>query len=357
MKRAVYVLLSFLLAFSYFSPLALFADEQLSTFELSLATQAMTSYLETRSWEDFELRNPEKILDANLEEYGYVFELHKGTQEGYGIVVKHNNGYVFAEGSVETPSPYKSVPDSCENVYTTAFGYYSYNPLTRSSNNFLRLNTNENVSKDELVNVRVEIDTFENSNNSRQTVLSTKYLLRYPISFEGIVQPNGSACIPTSSIMALKYLSNTGRLTLYGSDLRTLASNLHYAMDSSLGRVTDAEAKTGINSWTSNTSNCSRRITFGSTYTYTPTVAAWNAVQTEIDGNYPVICMFKENIVGYSVTHATTMVGYQTVQLDTYDDNIVYYTIVKDPGTEGVPEKTVAWSCANIYGYFILYLH
>lgn len=51
------------------------------------------------------------------------------------------------------------------------------------------------------------------------------------------------------------------------------------------------------------------------------------------------------------------MVGYQIVQLDTYDNTETYYTIVKDPGTSGVPEKTVLWSVSNIYGYFILYLH
>ena len=251
----------------------------------------------------------------------------------------------------------KMVPESHQNVYPTALGYYSYNPLSRSVNSFLRLDTNESISQEDFENVRVEVDEFNSTSMARSSVLSVKYLNLYGTKFVGIVQPNGSACIPTSSIMALKYLSNTGRLTLNGSNMEQLAENLHYAMDSSLGRVTDNEAKTGINSWTSNTANCSRRITFGSTYTYTPTVAAWDPVKTEIDGNYPVICMFKENVVGYDVTHATTMVGYQIVQLDTYDNTETYYTIVKDPGTSGVPEKTVLWSVSNIYGYFILYLH
>lgn len=356
MKKTINILLSILLASICLIPISVFADENSGT-ELDLAFDAIESYLEVRSWDNFEPTNPEVIYDADLVEYGYVFELHDGSKEGYGIVVKHGNEYIFAEGSIETPSPYKTVPASHKNVYPTALGYYSYNPLSRSANSFLRLDTNEYLSQDDFENVRVEADVFISSSMSRSAVTSVKYLNSYGTKFVGIAQTNNSACIPTSSIMALKYLSNTARLTLYGSNLEQLATNLHYAMDSSLGRVTDNEAKNGIDSWTSNTANCSRRITFGSTYTYTPTVAAWAPVKAEIDGNYPVICMFKENVVGYSVTHATTMVGYQIVQLDTYDNAETYYTIVKDPGRSSVPEKTVLWSVSNIYGYFILYLH
>lgn len=357
MKKILSVLLSVCLL--SISLVSVSAEENDKELELHLASQTMESYLEIRDWNNFKISSSEVLYDGNLDEYGFVFELNDGNQEGYGIVIKQDNKYIFVEGSIETVSPFKNLDQSCMNVYTTALNYYSYNPeqVTRSNRYFLNLETNEFVFQDEIITPRGQVDMFTNNNLSRAAVNGTKYLSSYSTNFVGVAQPNGSACIPTSSIMALKYLSNVGKLTLYGSNLTTLSTNLHLAMNSSKERVNDCQAKTGIDTWTSNSSNCSKRITFGSTYSYSPNVAEWNAVKEEIDGNFPVICMFRENIVGYSTTHATTMVGYQVVQLDTYDGQEVYYTIVKDPGNSSVPEKTVAWTYDNIYGYFILYVH
>ena len=354
MKKTIKVLLTILLASVCFVPKTLFAEENNSNSELRLALETMESYLQVRGWGNFEPTNPEPLYDADLVKYGYVFELHNGEQEGYGIVVEHGNGYIFAEGSIETASPYKGVTDASKNVYISALGYYSVNENARSLENFVSLRTNETLSREDFLCTRLEVEEYPltTAQLSRAAKVIVK-LNSYSSNFVSVVQPNGSACIPTSAIMALKYLSNVGRLTLYGSDMTELATNLHLAMDSGKGFVSDAEAKSGMNTWTSNTANCSRFITLSSTYTYTPTVANWNTIQTSIDSDKPAIAMFKANTIGYNTSHATTMVGYQLASNSTSGTS-TNYAIVKDPGTSGCPERTIAWTVSNVYGYFIL---
>lgn len=118
----------------------------------------------------------------------------------------------------------------------------------------------------------------------------------------------------------------------------------------------DSNAKNGLRTYTSNRSNCSRTVTLGSTYTYTPTVANWNTIKAEIDDGYPAIAMFKANVFDYNIEHATTMIGYHTIEVDDYG-NTANYAIVKDLGTTLVPEVSILWTTSNVYGYFILYLN
>lgn len=353
------ILLSILLSaiFITIMPTTLFAENRNEITKEELARSVMQTYMQSRDWNSFAITDVEKVYDANLVEYGYVFELSDSDREGYGIVIEFNNNYIFVEGSVETESPFKNNLGN-KNVYTSAFGYFSSPSNLRSVNTLVDLTNNEIIEKNQLVNTRVIVDSVDVSGATSRNARfqGTIYLPSYSAKFNPLVQPNGHACIPTSATMALKYLSNVGKLSLYGSDLTDIAKRMHKAMNSSMSTVNDSQAKAGIENYTSNRSNCSRTVTFGSTYSYTPNVANWNTIKTEIDDEYPALTMFRENIVGYGVTHATTMIGYQQIEIDDYG-NTANYTIVRDPGKSSVPELTILWTNSNIYGYFILYLN
>lgn len=295
-----------------------------------------------------------------MNEYGFVFELSNNYENGYGIVVETNNGYKVSETSNECESAYIG-NDDYFNIYASQLVYYFVDSLKGKSNTIYDTNSFEEHSISELTSSRVTInDEIKLSRYVPGETTTTKYINNYATKLEVIAQPSSGYCIPYSTAMMLKYLHNINKIELTQDmqQINSLASKLYGLMkntDSSNSHgVSEDSAKSGIQSFGNTYSN--KNLSFSSKYTANNNTS-FSETTAEIDSNYPVILMFKVGAM-YSLEHATTMYGYKVVTTEnTYGIvSVENYVIVKDPGTTGVPTKTVAWSTSNIYGYFIIYV-
>lgn len=346
------------------------------------ASETMNKFIQVTSaidsdWAGFTISDVEKIYDANLVEYGYVFELVNSDKEGYGIVLNTNGVYTVVEASKDIKSPFSNYDEDYKNVYVTPLEYY-VSPVNTSS----MLRSTATVFIDTLNGNTISASDFittsfdyapETSQQASQQMLQTNllragdnpretgtvggvgYVSNKLENYQYIIPTvqGDKQCIPTSLAMALNYLHGIGKITLKGSYAPSVLKNtLYNLMANSTGFVTANATKTVLQSWTSNRNNCSRTVTTRSDGFQPDTF--YSVAQDEIDGNYPLVLMFYANKIGYNVNHATTMVGFQTIN----DRGVVTnYAQVRDPGQSPCPERMIIWNATNVYGYFILYLN
>ena len=313
------------------------------------------------SWKDLNIQGSDAIYDSDLNEYGFVFDLENGNQEGYAIVVKNSAGdFVFAEGSSTSSSPYSGYDG--KYIYTSTFGYYvlenndvSTRTAVQEDLIFKDVRSNLSVSESDLIYSRFDATpTLVQSRAVPGEVI--KYLPSYSSAFvKGTQQPNVNACQPTSFAMSLMYLHNTGQITI-DSGYRSISAMRDEMFDdmwdASLGMCSDTGAVRGLHNFTVNHTN--RRIETRNDEFQPDTY--FSVAMQEIDDRCPPVLVYRANTM-YTGSHACTMVGYKTLNNTTTMGQTWEYAIVVDPWTNPAREVTTTWSSSNIWGYFILYLY
>lgn len=320
------------------------------------AIQTMHNFLDENSnvdesWADFEIVGHEKLYDGNLDDYGYVFELAKSDERGYGIVVDNDSSYVVVEASPDSPSPYSEYGERYNKVYTTALNYYV-------SDKYVRSNTLIDVRKETILTVddlSVKRMTFEPSVSLMQSsstfANTTDYLDNYSTKFEFVTQQtNTQACIPASFTMALIYWDNIGKISVcFDGTNAEMKESLFDYMENVGGSiaVSARTAQEGIEDWTSE--YCSDFYITIEIDNFSPTMSEFANLSSQISSNNPLVVMFYGGVITTgTVQHATCMVGY--VSRDTGNN----YVIVSDPWETTENTKYVVYNTDNVYGYFIL---
>ena len=285
-----------------------------------------------------------ELFDVDMEHYGYVFDLVKDGQEGYGIIVYDNGEYHFAEASCETASPYYEYDDRAYNyIYTSLLGYYVSSKIqTRSERAFLNLRGGDVLDYSDFVFKRYESLSYQQP--TTRAVNADTYLPYYSSNFEKIKQHNNYSCQPTAFAMALKYMHNIGLIDIDDeyTSLSTLAETLYdvppYDMwDADKGINTVEKAKTSI-------ANFSRDHINYDLETISKSSMTSSSLQDYVDRCLPPIVVVKGGSVTWTGQHhSLTMVGYDNSTL-----------LLVDPFPPNTPIRRVANNSTYVYLVFLL---
>lgn len=355
---------TFMILFSVFVLSAHFVSaEENIIVNIDEAYDSMNSYLSSSIdmgdsyWNGFEIVGYDKIYDADLVHYGYVFELSDGIKNGYGIVVESNGLYYVVEASNDTNSPYSD--NDGLNIYFTPLEYYSVSNATTLSleNTLVNLSDNSKVLNSEVRAKRYEVEV-----PSIQALSvpgeSYKYISNYSTMFEKYQQTKNSSCIPASFAMSLKYLHNIGSLTLLSpyASMYNIENKLYELADCSSTICYANKIKTAVQSFSDS------YITGATIRTrddeFQPDTYL-SIARDEVDGNCPPIIIFYRGALSTNPNsnHATTMVGYKTINNDSTGNITVKtnYIVVADPWDKST--KTVLWSSDSVFGYMLIYFY
>lgn len=322
-------------------------DDALSTLEYYINASVESG---DKNLEDVSIGNSSYIYDGELNQYGFIFSLYKEKNEGYAIVLQNNNEYEVIETSLDTASPYKN-NEALYYVYTGPFSYYTSNSEKDEKGNYILmdLESESEITNNELTNIKNISE--ENISTERISLLTqTVYLKNYGTSFVMGQQTNGYRCMPASFAMGLLYLHNTGQITL-NSNYRNFTDIEEYLADKA--NVDDNHmgyANLLVTALKSFTSNYSNKLVTTKDDEFQPDTY-FSTAKEEIDANCPLVLVFKKSTL-YSVSHATTMVGYK--RITNSDGTLSEYAIFVDPNTK--TERTYKWSSSAIYGYMRFFI-
>lgn len=344
-----------------------------SSLDLQLCINEMNNFINDNiqlgdnDWNNLEIVNYDEIYDANLNAYGYVFELTNNIKEGYGIVLRNSDGkYVITEASSGTPSPYKNNKENL-NVYYTPLEYYSVSSVNMLSNEITLTNLKDGkaISSEDASFEKYSVEINTNAKTTRDSSrASAAYIKSYNSAFEKMTQVDGSteqysSCIPVSFAMSLKYLHNIGSLTL----------SSYYQNKTNIKKYLYSKANCNTSTGCTATNITSALKTFSDNYISGATIRTrddgfqpdtkLSIAQDEVDTNCPPIIIFYPGALSTNprANHATTMVGYRTLPESSggqqYDAD---YIIVVDPMESASSNaKLVLWNSSNVFGYMIIY--
>lgn len=339
------------------------AEEKSTSLDIDRAYQTMDSFINSNinmgdsEWNDFEIVSYENIYDVNLVHYGYVFELSNGIQDGYGIVVEDDGAYYVVESSNDTQSPY--IDNNELNVYFTPLEYYSApNAMVYSfENTLVNLTDGSTLSSTETKAERYEVN-LPSIQPMSVPGESFKYISNYSTKFEKHQQTKSSSCIPASFAMSLKYLHNIGSLTLRSpyTNMDNIDNKLYELANCTSSMCYASNIKTAVQSFSDS------YITGATIRTkddeFQPDTYL-SVAQDEVDGNCPPIIIFYKGALNTNPNsnHATTMVGYKTINNDSTGNVTVKtsYIVVADPWDKST--KTVMWSSSAVFGYMLIYFY
>lgn len=315
------------------------------------------------NWEGFSIEDYETIVDNQLEEYGYVFNLSSKRNEGYAIVTCENDVCSVVEASFDSPSPFKKYEKTHYLMYCSPLEYLAVEKSETISENPLieDIETKESVLVDKDTKVR-----FVNEPIARSIPGETiKYISQYYSKFNAINQNETYNCVATSMAMCLRYLHNIGTISItIGSNTNPSAATIRNKITSyySYKNGDDSVVRPAINTFGSNF--CSPKIsTKGNGFwgNSEQTDISFQTIIDEIDSNCPLVMMFNPEKVDSSIKerHATTCVGYKTINNDASTGLTLNYTIVRMPevsSSSSVATKQVGWNYTNVHGYYLVYI-
>lgn len=350
-KKLIKLLLVLFIVFSTNQDVVM-ADETLS---LSDAINTMENYISEsvnvgdNDWLGFHIKSYSDIYDANLNKYGFVFELSNNTKNGYGIVVKNvDNSYIVVEASNENESPYAYNFDNL-NVYYTPLEYYSYSSVSLASET---KELNNLIDYSSISSEKVSFDRFvynQNKSTTRAVETSYKLVSQYYSKFEKHKQNSSTSCVPSSFAMSLKYLHNIGSLTL--STTYQNMTNIETKLCSLAGCVGSkcyaSSIKSAVKTFSDNYITGAVIRTKDDAFYPDRTLSE---ARTEINNNCPPIIILHAGVLSTNPndSHAVTMVGYKKV-----NGNYTNYIEVVDPW-DGI-KKSVLWNDDNVWGYMLIY--
>ena len=362
MKLFKKMTLVFLMALSFvlINSTYIFAEDN-NDLAIDEASNTMNSFIDSNvnmgdiGWNGFEIVGYDNIYDADLIHYGYIFELSNGVEDGYGIVIKDRNYYVV-EASNEMQSPYKNNNDL--NIYYTPLAYYSAsNTMTYSlETDLCDLYDGEIISNSDVTNIRynVKVPLIQPASVPGE---SFKYISNYSTKFEKHRQVKNTSCIPASFSMSIKYLHNIGSLTLKTpyTNMDNIDNKL-YELANCSGMCYAENIKTAVQVFSDNYITGAKIRTKEDEFqpdTYL------DVAQDEVDSNCPPIIIFYKGALSTNPNnnHATTMVGYKTVN-NTSTGGITMrtsYIVVVDPWDKTT--KTVLWNSNAVFGYMLIYFY
>lgn len=316
-------------------------------------------------WYGFSILNHESIVDNQLEEYGYIFNLLSDTSEGYAIVTCEDNSCSVVEASYDSPSPFKGYEETHYLVYFSPLEYLTIEKNQISKNSMLASNIE---TKRSIVIDASEKKRFINNNITRSVPGETvKYISQYSSKFNPINQNTSFNCVATSMAMCLKYLQNIGTIKVNigtnsnpsAIEIRNTITGLYSAKNGY-----DSTVRPAINEF--GTNYCSPKIsTRGDGFwgNSENTDISFQTIVDEINSNCPLVMMFNPGRVdsNINVNHATACVGYKNIKNDVSGNEILNYTIVRMPNVRSdndlsVATKQVGWSYKNVHGYYLVYI-
>lgn len=311
------------------------------------------------TWNNFTIIGYEEIYDANLNHYGYVFNLNNAINEGYAIVVKNSDGtYIVTEISNQMSSPYANNNEDY-NVYFNSLEYYGASKSkSRSSNIVLNdLSSDYSLSNDE-----ARYDKFEyvpqTSANTRAlgSVAGYSYVKNYNTKFENHHQVYDNSCLPASFAMSLKYLHNIGELTLLNpyTDMNEIDDKLYsYANCVSTTYCYASNIKSALSKFSANYISGRTVYTFDDGFQPDTYISQ---ARYEVDQDCPPIIIFYKGalVTSEKLNHAVTMLGYKVFRNNETGVVTSYtnYIVISDPITES--QTTVLWSSSRVYDTCLL---
>lgn len=316
-----------------------------------------------KQWQNFSIIDSEKIVDNQLEEYGYIFSLKSNSNEGYAIVTCEANACSVVEASYDSGSPFKGYGKNHYLVYYSPLEYLviEKDKAMINSVSLTNIETNRTVDVDGDKKIR-----FVNNASTRAVPGETiRYINNYSTKFDAINQNTNYNCVATSIAMCLRYLKNIGTISISfdGNSnpsaiaIRNKITDYYSSHSGADGVVRPAINNFGVN-------HCSPKISTrddGFWGNSEQTDISFQTVIDEINSNCPLVMMFNPGRVDSSITvnHATACVGYKTLS-NTATGGITFnYTIVRMPNVSSsstVPTKQISWDYNNIHGYYLVYI-
>ena len=342
--------------------------------DLKEATEVVNYYISKSTelgdnfWNGFKITGSHKIYDNQLEEYGYVFNLNSGKNEGYAIVTCEDNVCSVVEASYDSASPFEDYENTHYLVYCSPLEYLVTEKSKFKSNNVLvkNIETNETAFIDGSKKVRFINEMAVTRSVPGETI---RYISQYQTKFNAINQNKSYNCVATSMAMCLKYLQNIGTIGINISNnnnpsVKLIRDKITSYYNGNNG--SDANVRGAINRF--GREFCSPKIsTRGDGFwgNSPQTDITFQTIINEINSNCPLVMMFNPGRVdsGINVNHATACVGYKTLNNTSTGGVTFNYTIVRMPNvaSEGneynnIATKQVAWNYNNVHGYYLVYI-